>query len=152
MAATCCSFTQSSSGFRKLHENIQLQSYFTRQVVPSSLCWLENCFCNNYCVEENVLVGFSGTSKDQLAVLKISSIGTMEEGFYKLKDGINISICYVQEELSCPLLPMKKLERRLRRISQRKRWFGEPSSCQFTLLHLFLSLWESELFMLSMSR
>lgn len=68
-----------------------------------------------------MLVGFSGTSKDQLAVLKISSIGTMEEGFYKLKDGINISICYVQEELSCPLLPMKKLERRLRRISQRKR-------------------------------
>ncbi|KAG5135951.1 hypothetical protein AAZX31_08G068600 [Glycine max] len=47
MAATCCSFTQSSSGFRKLHENIQLQSYFTRYQQRST-CSVENIFHRDY--------------------------------------------------------------------------------------------------------
>lgn len=66
-----------------------------------------------------MLVGFSGAIKDQRVVLKKTSIGDMEEGC-KLKDGINISMCYVQEEWSCPLLSMKMLERKVRRIFQRK--------------------------------
>uniref|UniRef100_I1LX60 Uncharacterized protein n=1 Tax=Glycine max TaxID=3847 RepID=I1LX60_SOYBN len=47
MAATCCNFTQASSSFKKLHENIQLQSYFTR-CHQRSACSVEKDFHRRY--------------------------------------------------------------------------------------------------------
>ncbi|KAK7368821.1 hypothetical protein VNO80_10851 [Phaseolus coccineus] len=47
MAAMCCNFTQVSSGFNKLHEYIQLQSYFTR-CQQRSTCSVVKVFHRRY--------------------------------------------------------------------------------------------------------
>ncbi|XP_068469829.1 2-carboxy-1,4-naphthoquinone phytyltransferase, chloroplastic isoform X2 [Phaseolus vulgaris] len=47
MAATCCNFTQVSSGFNKLPEYIQLQSYFTRSQQRST-CSVVKVFHRRY--------------------------------------------------------------------------------------------------------